>query len=122
MDMSRQLIVAILAIFTVPLYEQAHQPNATKVKADAQNVVKVIRGNELQTKTFCEVAEVRDEIDHEANPTKAKDLSQQIDNLESKLGPNFFELIQDLAKVDPDSRDGYEIRSILDALDSLCEG
>ena len=42
--------VAILAISAVPMYAQAQQSGMVKLKADAQNVVKIIRGDKLKTR------------------------------------------------------------------------
>ena len=41
--MNLKLIVAILAIAVVSVCAQAQQPSGAKVKADTQNVVKMIR-------------------------------------------------------------------------------
>src|SRR5215831_8825643 len=40
--MDRLLILAILIISTLPVYAQGQQPNAAKLKADAQKVVTII--------------------------------------------------------------------------------
>ena len=62
-------IVAILAISTVPMYAQAQQSSMVKLKADAQNVVKIIRGDKLKTQTYCEIAELDDDV---TRSTKSK--------------------------------------------------
>ena len=85
--MNLMLVVAILAISAVPMYVQAQKPSAVKLRADAQNVVKIISGDKLQTQTYCEIAELSDQIDQEEDPTKAEELSQKRDQLEGKLDP-----------------------------------
>jgi hypothetical protein len=43
-----------------------------------------------------------------------------MDELAAKLGPEYIALIGELQDMDPDSKDGREIASILEALDKLC--
>ena len=45
---------------------------------------------------------------------------QQMDELAAKLGPEYIELVGELQDLDPDSEDGKEIASTLEALDKLC--
>jgi hypothetical protein len=118
--MNRLLIIAILVISTVPLYAQGQTPNTAKLKAEAQNVVKIISGDKLKTQTYCEIAELSDQIDEEENPTKAKELSHKVNKLEEKLGPEYLALVGGLKDIDPNSQDAQEIGSILEALDRFC--
>ena len=46
---------------------------------------------------------------------------EKIDELGSKLGPEFVALADALKNMDPNSQDGKEIGSIFDKLDKLCE-
>jgi hypothetical protein len=119
--MNRLLMGVFLLASTVPLYAQAQQPNAAKFKADAQKVVSMISRDKLKAQTYCEITELNDQIDQEGNPAKAEELSQKIDNLEGKLGPDFMALVHRLSDIDPDSRDAQEIRSIIEALNDLCD-
>jgi hypothetical protein len=119
--MNRLLMSLFLLASTAPLYAQAQQPNAAKFKADAQKVVSTISRDKLKTQTYCEIAELNDQIDQEENPAKAEELSQKIDNLEGKLGPDFMALVHRLSDIDPDSRDAQEIRSTIEALNDLCD-
>jgi hypothetical protein len=119
--MNRLLIVGLLLISTVPLYAQSQQPNAGKLKADAQNVAKIIGGDKLKTQIYCEIRELTDEAEQEENPAKTEELSEKIDNLEERLGPDFMTFVHALADIDAHSQDAHEIRSILEALNDLCE-
>jgi hypothetical protein len=119
--MNRLLMSLFLLASTVPLYAQAQQPNAAKFKADAQKVVSIISRDKLKAQTYCEIAELNDQIDQEGNPAKAEELSQKIDNLEGKLGPDFMALVHRLSDIDPDSRDAQEIRSVIETLNDLCD-
>jgi hypothetical protein len=118
--MNRLLIVAILIIGTLPLHAQGQQPNAAKLKADAKNVAKIIGGDKLKTQTYCEIRELTDKAEQEGNPAKTAELSERIDNLEGKLGPEFMTLVHALTDIDAHSQDAHEIRSILATLDELC--
>src|SRR5262249_32921201 len=54
-------------------------------------------------------------------PTKAAELSQKINGLQKNLGPEVVALADGLKSVDPNSKDGQEIGSILERLDDLCD-
>jgi hypothetical protein len=43
-----------------------------------------------------------------------------MDELEERLGPEYVALAKELEEVYPDSLDGQEISSAIDALDRLC--
>jgi len=120
--MKKMLMVAILVISAVPLYAQ-DQPNLAKLKADAENVVKIIRGDKLKIQTYCEFADLSDQIDQakrEQDTEKTEELSQKVDKLGRKLGPEFVGLADALKNMDPNSQDGQEIGSIFDKLDEFC--
>jgi hypothetical protein len=114
-------IAAILIIGTSPLYSQAQQTNAAEL---AQQVVGVIAGNKTKTQTYCQVLDLSDEldqVDQKKEGEKAEDLSQKINQLQKNLGPEYLALLEALKNVDPNSKDGQEIVSIFDKLDSSCE-
>jgi hypothetical protein len=121
--MNLMLGVAILTVFPVPVYAQEQRPNVEKLKADAQNVFKIISGDKLKIRTYCEIADLSVQL---AQATRKKDskkvekLAQNIGELESKLGPEYPALLDGLWSIDPTSRDAKEIGSILDKLDDLC--
>ena len=110
--------VAILAISAVPMYAQAQQSGMVKLKADAQNVVKIIRGDKLKTQIYCEILDLDDQIEDERASSRAKELSQKVDKLLEKLGPEYVALVSGLKDIDTSSQE--EIDSILDPLDDLC--
>jgi len=120
--MNPTLLAAILALSVMPAYAQG-QPNAAKLKADAQNVVTIISSDKAKMQTYCQFADLNDEID-QANQNqdtkKVQELSLKADELEKKLGPEFSALVDDLKDVNPGSQDGQEIGSILDKLDEFC--
>jgi hypothetical protein len=119
--MNRLLIFVILMIGTMPLYGQGHQPNTAEL---AQKVVGIIGGDKTKTQTYCQVLDLSDEldqVDQKKEGKKAEDLSQKINELQKNLGPEYLELLEALKNVDPNSKDGQEIVSIFDKLDSSCE-
>jgi hypothetical protein len=118
--MTLMLKVAILVISAVPVCAQAKQPSAVKLKADAQNVVRIISGDKLKTQNYCEIVELGDQIDGEPDSTKAEELRQKAAKLEETLGPEFIALVSSLKDIDPNSQDAQEISSIFDPLDESC--
>jgi hypothetical protein len=112
--------VAVFAISVVPMYAQAQQAGVVKLKAEAQNIVKIISGDKLKTQTYCEIVELDEEIDEEQGSSKAEELSQKVDKLVEKLGPEYSALVSALKDIDPNSQDGQEIGSIIGRLDDLC--
>jgi hypothetical protein len=117
------LVLAILASCTMPAFAQGQQPDTAKLKADAQNAVKIISGDKLKIQTYCEILDLHDQIDDASlnqDTKKDTELSEQADELEKKLGPEFSTLADDLKDIDPNSQDGREIGSIIDKLDQLC--
>jgi hypothetical protein len=121
--MDKMLAVLISAISATLAYAQ-DQPDIAKLKADAENVVKIISGDKGKVETYCEFSDLSDQIDeakHEQDIEQAKELSQKVDEVGSKLGPEFVALADALKNMDPNSQDGREIGSIFDKLDKLCE-
>jgi DNA repair ATPase RecN len=125
--MNLKLIVAVLAIAAMPVcaqaQQQAQQSSTAKLKADAQNVVKIISGDKAKTQTYCQLADLSDQLDETTEEEKVEEMSQKITVLVETLGPEYVALVRGLqdADIDPNSRDGQEISSILIVLDKLCE-
>ena len=53
--MKATLMFATFIISTVPLYAQV---SIAKLEVDAQKVVKIISGDRLKTKIYCEIADL----------------------------------------------------------------
>jgi mevalonate kinase len=122
--MNPKLIIAILMIVALPLCAQAQKPSAAKVtKADVQKVVKIISDDKAKTQTYCDIGKLNEQIE-EANDKKdikkTEELSQQIDALGKKLGPEYAALMDGLQEVDPESEDGKQIDLMFEPLDKLC--
>jgi hypothetical protein len=121
--MNLMLIVAILSISAVPVYAQEQRPNMEKLRADAQNVFKTISGDKLKIQTYCKSADLSQQLDRASqkkDTKKVEKLAESIDELESKLDPEYPLLLDRLWNIDPTSRDAQEILSILNKLDEFC--
>ena len=123
--MNPKLIVAILAIAAVPVCAHAQSPSAAKVsKADAQKVLKIIGGDKDKTQTYCDIAELDDQIDkadEKKDTERADELYRKRAELATTLGPEYAALMDGVQDVDPNSQIGKEIGSVLSALDKLCK-
>jgi hypothetical protein len=118
--MNLTLMVAALVISTAPVYAQ-DQSNASKLKADAENLVNIISGDKLKIQTYCEILDDQiDDANLNQDTKQATELSAQADELRKKLGPEFSKLANDLKDIDPNSQDGREIGSIINRLDQTC--
>jgi hypothetical protein len=122
--MNPKLIVVALMIAVVPVCAQAQKPSAAKVtKTDVQKVVKLISGDKAKTQAYCDIAKLNERL-AEADETKdtkiLDELSQQIDALGKKLGPEYAALMDAFQDVDPDSEDGKQIGLMFEPLDKLC--
>jgi hypothetical protein len=105
------------------VYAQEPRPNTEKPKADAQNVFKIISGNKLKIQTYCKIADLSQQLDRASrkkDTKKVEELAQSIDELESKLDPEYPLLLDRLWNINPTSQDAQEILSILNKLDEFC--
>jgi hypothetical protein len=113
--------LAILVIVASPTFAHAQEPNITKMKEDAQKVVKIISSDKSKTHTYCDLVKLSNQIEQaEPNSKKAEELNQQMEKLSAKLGPEYIALMGELQDMDADSEDGKQIASALEALDKLC--
>ena len=122
--MKAPLIVAVLLIGVAPLFAQAQQPDMAKLKADAQKVVSIIKGDKTKTEAYCQINELAEQIgeaQQEKDSKKAEELSRQVMQLEIKLGPDYLTLVNGLKDVDPNSQQAQELDSVLASLDDSCE-
>ena len=87
---------------------QGQQPSADQLKANAQKVVSIIKGDKAKTQTYCHLLQFSDEFDQfeQKDRKKADDLSQKIGELEKTLGPEYLALADNLNNMDPNSREG----------------
>jgi flagellar motility protein MotE (MotC chaperone) len=138
-----KLIVAALAIAAVPALAQAQAPNPPKSSkptkpaktapaapaapasnaAAAQKLVKTISTDKAKTQTYCDIGKLGDEIEEAEQKKDLKridDLNRKMDELATKLGPEYVALMGDLQDIDPSSKEAQDISSTLEGLDKLC--
>ena len=117
------LMFAAFVFSVMPAHAQGQQPNSAKLKADAENVVKLIGGDKAKIQTYCQIEDLTEQLDQavqEKDSQKAKALVKKIAELNKKMGPEFAALVDIEKHVDLDSPDGQEIASIVASLGESC--
>ena len=113
-------IFAALVIVAAPVYAQAQKPT----RADAQKVFEIISSDKGKLQIFCDIEKLGDQMLEEANENKdfkkIEELNLKAEELGRKL-PEYGVLMNGIQNVDPDSEDGRQISSTLEALDDLCD-
>jgi hypothetical protein len=120
--MNRLLIVPILIVSTIPMSVRGQQPDVTKLKADARNVVGIIGADKAKNRTYCEIMDLSWRMSQAVRgkaQKKAKALSQDIVQLRKQL-PEFIVLSDILEQADLNSPDGREIALIIQSLNQSC--
>ena len=105
-----------------PKAAKGSKEETTKVAA-AQKVVKTISADKAKTQTYCDIGRLGDQIqeaDKKNDMKKIDELNSKMDELATKLGPEYVELIGGLDNIDPDSKEANDIGSALASLDKLC--
>jgi hypothetical protein len=132
-----KLIVAALVVAAVPVCAQAQAPNPPKPSkpakaapaapvskvAAAQRVVKTISGDKTKTETYCDIGKLSEQIEEaeqKKDMKKIDELNRKMDELATKLGPEYVALMGQLEDIDPSSKEGQDISSALGGLDKLC--
>ena len=121
--MNRFLIIGLFFSSAVTPYAQAQQPNTAKLKADAQTVVSIIRGDKAKTQAYCQINSLGAEIDQVAqarDEQKADALTKRINDLERQVGPEYLALFDALNNADQNSKDFQDILSLFDKLGESC--
>jgi hypothetical protein len=115
------LIAAILATSTAPLFAQAQQPDAAKLKADARNVIGMIGSDKTKTQTYCQITNLAEQMNQavqEKDRKKAVELARKLPELQKNLGPEYLGLLKSLGNANLTPKDGQEIVSMFDTLES----
>src|SRR5262249_37631479 len=121
--MNRLVIVGILMISTAPLFAQDAQPDAARLKADAQKVVGIISADKAKTQAYCQIAIVGEQMNQAVQAKDKKkfdELAQKLPELEKNLGPEYLGLVESLGKLNLATKNGQEIVSMFDTLDQSC--
>lgn len=122
--MNLRIAVAVSVLAAIPAFAQAQQSTAPKpTKADVQKVVQMIGGDKAKTTLYCDIAKLEEqmaEADEKKDEKKAEALGKQLETMGQKIGPEYVNLMAGLEQVDPDSKEGKELSTALEALDKLC--
>ena len=118
--MKLKLIVTALVVAAMPMYAQAQSPNPPKPSkpakaapavpaapvskvAAAQKVVKTISGDKIKTETYCDIGKLGEQIEEAEKKNDMKkidELNKKMDDLATKLGPEYVALMGQLEDVD----------------------
>jgi hypothetical protein len=135
--MNFRLVVTVLAIVTMPVCALAQAPNTPKPSkpakaapvapttpaAAAQKVVKIIGSDKSKTQSYCDIGKLGgqiEEAEQRKDLNKIDELNKKMDEMATKLGPDYVALMTTLESIDPTSKEALEIGSALEALDKLC--
>jgi ABC-type transporter Mla subunit MlaD len=125
--MKLKLVAAISALALTALahaQQTGSRPNAPKpTKADAQNVVQIIKSDKVKTQAYCDLTKLEGQVktaEQKSDTKTLEALSKQAEELVDKLGPEYYKLMDGLEKVDPKSSEAKEFMSILSELDKTC--
>ena len=123
--MKLRLVLAISALAAMPTFAQPQQggtpPTAPKpTLAQPQKVIQIISGNKTKLQQYCEIAKLDPQIAdaHQRNDTNRLEvLVKRADDLGQKIGPEYVMMMEGLAQIDENSREGKQIADALDSLD-----
>jgi hypothetical protein len=132
--MNFKMIVVVLGIAVVPVCVQAQAPNPPKASKAAKAApaapvttvaaaVKTISGDMAKTQTYCDIGKLGSQIEdaeQKKDMNKIDELNKKMDEMTTKLGPEYVALLTRLEEIDPDSQEALEIGSALETLDKLC--
>jgi 5'-3' exonuclease len=74
------------------------------VTTDAQKVVKIISGDKARTQTYCDIGKLGDQIEEaeqKKDMNKIDELNKKMDELATKMGPEYAALMSRLQDIDP---------------------
>ena len=135
--MKLKLIVAALVVAAMPMCAQAQSSSPPKPSKPAkaapaapvskvvaaQRVVKTISGDKTKTETYCDIGKLSQQIEEAEQKNDMKkidELNKRMDELATKLGPEYVALMGELEDIDPSSKEGQDVSSALGGLDKLC--
>jgi hypothetical protein len=116
-------LVAAISSLAIPVLAHAQSSTPKPTPADAQNVVQMITSDQVKMQAYCDLNKLEGEViaANQKNDTKTLEaLNKQAKGLVDTLGPEYFELMDGLEKVDKKSSEGKEFMSILSQLDKRC--
>jgi hypothetical protein len=135
--MNFKMLVVLLGVAAVPVCVQAQAPNPPKAAKAAKPTkaapaapvttvaaaVKTISGDKVKIQTYCDISKLGSQIEdaeQKKDMNKIDELNKKMDEMATKLGPQYAALLTRLEEVDPDSQEALEIGSAFETLDKLC--
>jgi hypothetical protein len=135
--MNFKMLVVLLGVAAVPVCVQAQAPNRPKAAKAAKPTkaapaapvttvaaaVKTISGDMAKTQTYCDIGKLGSQIEdaeQKKDMNKIDELNKKMDEMTTKLGPEYVALLTRIEEIDPDSQEALEIGSALETLDKLC--
>jgi hypothetical protein len=135
--MNFKMLVVLLGVAAVPVCVQAQAPNPPKAAKAAKPTkaapaapvttvaaaVKTISGDKVKIQTYCDIGKLGRQIEdaeQKKDMNKIDELNKKMDEMATKLGPQYAALLTRLEEVDPDSQEALEIGSAFETLDKLC--
>ena len=135
--MNLRLFVAVLALTTgsAGAWAQATNPPKSPKPAKAapaapvatvpaaQKVVKAISGDKAKTQIYCDIGKLGGQIEdaeQKKDMNKIDELNKRMDEMATKLGPDYVALMNSLEDIDPNSKEANDISSALETLNKLC--
>ena len=121
-------LVAAISALAIPALAYAQQsgpqPKVPKpTTADVQNVVQIVTSDKVKTQAYCDLTKLEDRLKAVQQNTDTKTVetfTKQTETLIDKLGSEYFNLMDGLEEVDPNSSEAKEFMSILSELDKRC--
>jgi hypothetical protein len=126
--MKLKLVVAICALAAMPAFVQAKHgdtpPTAPRpAMAQVQKVIQIIKGNKTKLQQYCEIAKLDPQIveaEQKQDINRLNVLVKRADDLAKKIGPEYVAMLEGLAQIHENSREGKQIVEALDSLDKFC--
>jgi hypothetical protein len=121
-------LVAAISALAIPALAHAQQsgpqPKVPKpTTADAQNVVQLVISDKVKMQAYCDLTKLEDRVKAVQSNTDTKTVetfTKQAEALIDKLGPEYFQLMNGLEQVDPNSSEAKEFMSVLSELGKNC--
>ena len=126
--MKLKLVLAICTLAAMPAFAQAKHgdtppTNPKSTLAQVQIVVQIIMGNKTKLHQYCEIAKLDPQIveaEQKQDINTLEALIKRADDLGQKIGPEYVMMMEGLAQIDENSREGKQIADALDSLDKFC--
>jgi patatin-like phospholipase/acyl hydrolase len=117
------VLAAMMPAFAQAKHGETPPTNPKSTLAQVQKVIQIISGDKVKTQQFCDVEKLDPQIAEAVqknDPNKLEALIKQADDLAQKIGPEYVMMMEGLAQIDENSREGKQIADALDSLVKLC--